>query len=163
MLNYYCVRLSEAVALRCSVKKVPLKTAKNLQENSYARGLRLWHRCFPVNFAKFFRTTFFRRTSPVAASRLFVSSFYSYGKLWFLAVKILFCFELSCNTCQCFLTLCNIYTKTHISIYRTHIYIYRTHMSIYIISCCNFVTRKNLWICIKWNYLILSTPDCDMK
>ena len=83
--------------------------------------------------------------------------------------KYFFYFELICNTCQCFLTLCNIYTKTHISIYRTHIYIYRTHMSIYRISCCNFVaycnfvTRKNLWICIKWNYLILSTPDCDMK
>ena len=67
-------------------------------ENSYARGLqlflkkRLWQRCFPVNFAKFFRTTFFRRTSPVAASRLFVSSFYSHGKLWFLAVEIFFLF-----------------------------------------------------------------------
>ena len=83
--------------------------------------------------------------------------------------KYFFYFELSCNTCQCFLTLCNIYTKTHISIYRTHISIYRTHMSIYIISCCNFVaycnfvTRKNLGICLKWNYLKLSTPDCDIK
>ena len=83
--------------------------------------------------------------------------------------KYFFYFGLSCNTCQCFLTLRNIYTKTPISIYRTHISIHRTHISIYRISCCNFVaycnfvTRKNLWICIKWNYLILSTPDCDMK
>ena len=83
--------------------------------------------------------------------------------------KYFFYFELSCNTCQCFLTLCNIYTETHISTYRTHIFMYRTHISIYRISCCNFVThgsfvtRKNLWICLKWNYLKLSTPDYDIK
>ena len=29
---------------------------------------RLWHRCFPMNFAKFLRTPFFYRTPPVAAS-----------------------------------------------------------------------------------------------
>ena len=29
---------------------------------------RLWHRCFPVNFAKFIRTHFFYRTPLVAAS-----------------------------------------------------------------------------------------------
>ena len=28
----------------------------------------LWHMCFPVNFAKFLRTSFFDRTPPVAAS-----------------------------------------------------------------------------------------------
>ena len=28
---------------------------------------RLWYRCFPVNFAKFFKNTFFSRTPPVAA------------------------------------------------------------------------------------------------
>ena len=28
----------------------------------------LWHRCFPVNFAKFLRALFFYRTPPVAAS-----------------------------------------------------------------------------------------------
>ena len=63
--HHHCVRLSEAVAHRCSLKKVLLKIAKNFQKNSHARGLqlylkkRLWHRCFPVNFAKFLRTTFF--------------------------------------------------------------------------------------------------------
>ena len=29
---------------------------------------RLWHRCFPVEFAKFLRTTFLYRTPPVATS-----------------------------------------------------------------------------------------------
>ena len=28
----------------------------------------LWHKRFPVNFAKFLRTHFFNRTTPVAAS-----------------------------------------------------------------------------------------------
>ena len=94
--HYYCVRLWEAVAHRYFLKKVLLKIAKNFQKNSYARDLqlyfkkRLWHRCFPVNFAKFLRTTFFRRTSLVAASRLIASSFYSYGKLWLLTVEISF-------------------------------------------------------------------------
>ena len=38
---------------------------------------RLWHRCFPVNFAKFLRTLFFHRTPLVAASEvnLFVREF----------------------------------------------------------------------------------------
>ena len=31
--------------------------------------MRFWHSCFPVSFAKFFRTPFFSRTSPVAASK----------------------------------------------------------------------------------------------
>ena len=148
--HYYCVRLSEAVAHRYFLKKVLLKTAKNFQKNSYARDLqlylkkRLWYRCFPVNFAKFLRTTFFRRSSSSAASRLIVSSFYSYGKLRLLTVEIFFFyFELGCNTCQCFSTLCNIYTKTHISIYRTHIYIYRISCCNFV-GYCNFVTRKNL-------------------
>ena len=39
---HYCVRLSEAVAYRCSMKKVLLKIPKNLQEHSYARGLQLY-------------------------------------------------------------------------------------------------------------------------
>ena len=51
----------EAVLWRCSVKNVFLEISQNSQENTCARiaGLRinlknkLWHRCFPVNFAKF--------------------------------------------------------------------------------------------------------------
>ena len=33
---------------------------------------RLWHRCFPVNFAKFLRTTFSYRTPPLATSVVFI-------------------------------------------------------------------------------------------
>ena len=63
----------EVVAHRCSVKKVFLEILQNSQGNVCARvsfsiklqapitllKKRLWHRCFPVNFAKFLRTTFF--------------------------------------------------------------------------------------------------------
>ena len=42
---------------RCSVPATLLKK-------------RFWHRCFPVNFAKFSRTAFLYRTSQVAASDL---------------------------------------------------------------------------------------------
>ena len=53
--------LIEAVVRRCSVKKVFLEILQNSQENTCARvsvKKRLWHRCFPVNFAKFLRTPF---------------------------------------------------------------------------------------------------------
>ena len=42
---------TEAVARRCSIKKVFLRPAILLKK-------RLWHRCFPVNFEKFLRTPF---------------------------------------------------------------------------------------------------------
>ena len=56
-------------------KKVFLKVLQNSQENTCARvsfliELQAWHRCFPVNFAKFLRTPFLYRTPPVAASVL---------------------------------------------------------------------------------------------
>ena len=60
---------SEAVARRCSVKKVFLKISQYSQENTCARvslliklqadaklKKRIQYRCFPVNFAKFLRT-----------------------------------------------------------------------------------------------------------
>ena len=66
---------TEAVVQRCSVKKVFLEISQNLQENARARisffskvaGLRPatllkkrpWYWCFPVNFTKFLRTTFY--------------------------------------------------------------------------------------------------------
>ena len=55
---------AEVVVQRCSVKKVFLEILSNSQENTWARvsfliSCRLWHRCFPVNFAKFLRTPFF--------------------------------------------------------------------------------------------------------
>ena len=61
----------EAVVQRCSVKQVFLKISKNLQENICVKRAffskvaatpatllekRVWHRFFPVNFAKFLRT-----------------------------------------------------------------------------------------------------------
>ena len=76
---------SEAVAQKCSVKKVFLEISQNSQENNRGQSLscnkvagpacnfikketlarpstllkkRLWHRCFPVNFEKFLRTPF---------------------------------------------------------------------------------------------------------
>ena len=48
---YYLMYTSEAVVRRCSVQKSFLKISKSSQENA-------WHRCFPVNFAKFLRTFF---------------------------------------------------------------------------------------------------------
>ena len=64
---------TEAVARRCSVKKVILEISQYSQKNTCARvsfifssGLRpaslfkkrLWHRYFPVSFVKFLRTLF---------------------------------------------------------------------------------------------------------
>ena len=60
----------EAGARRRSVKKVFLEISQNSLENTCHRASfliklqtlfkkRLWHRCFPVNFAKFLRTPFF--------------------------------------------------------------------------------------------------------
>ena len=43
-------------------KKVLFEISQNSQENTFARSSflkkKLWHRCFPVNFAKFLRTSF---------------------------------------------------------------------------------------------------------
>ena len=56
---------------RCSVRNFATLTGKHLcqslflvklQTSSPAK-MRLWHRCFPVNFAKFLRTPFFKNTS----------------------------------------------------------------------------------------------------
>ena len=52
---------SEAVVRRCSDKKIFLNISQNSQENTAPATLlqnRLWHRCFPVNLAKFLRTPF---------------------------------------------------------------------------------------------------------
>ena len=73
------VLLSEAVAQKCSVKKVFSEFSQNSQENTCASVSvfnkvaalrpatllknRLWHRCFHVNFAKSLRTTFLKEYS----------------------------------------------------------------------------------------------------
>ena len=59
-------------AVVCSVKKVFLKISQNSQQSNCARVsflikfqawrlVSLWHRCFPVNFAKFLKTDFFTK------------------------------------------------------------------------------------------------------
>ena len=61
----------EAIAQRCSVKNALFEILQNSQESTYARvsfliklqpetllKKKLWHRCFPPNFAKFQRTPF---------------------------------------------------------------------------------------------------------
>ena len=57
---------SETVVRRCSVEKVFLEISQNSQENTCARisfliklQKRLWHRYFPVYFAKFLRPPLF--------------------------------------------------------------------------------------------------------
>ena len=47
---------------------------------------RLWHMCFPVNFARFLRATLFFRTSLVAASAIQTSKIGALSKMseWFL-------------------------------------------------------------------------------
>ena len=63
--------LAEAVARSCSVKKVVLEISQNSQENKCTRvpflipllKKRLWHRCSPVYFVKFLRTSFLQNTS----------------------------------------------------------------------------------------------------
>ena len=74
---------------RCFVKNMFLEISQNLQENACTRASflintlvkkRLWHRCFPVNFAKFLRTPFLQKNSgrlreKWSCSELFLSPF----------------------------------------------------------------------------------------
>ena len=63
-------KLTEAVARRCSVKKVFCEKGV-LKPFAKFTGKHLCERCFPVYFAEFFRTPFFKEyTPPVAASKL---------------------------------------------------------------------------------------------
>ena len=59
---YHVTYASEAVVKSCSVKKASLEISQISRENACARACflkkRLWHRCFPVNFSKFLRTSF---------------------------------------------------------------------------------------------------------
>ena len=68
--NLQKYQASEAATIRCSVKKGVLRNfakfaGKHLCQSLFfnkVAGLRLWHRCFPVNFAKFLRTPFLQNT-----------------------------------------------------------------------------------------------------
>ena len=82
------MQYTEAVARKRSVKKMFLEISQNSQENTSAKDSfltklqalclrratllkkRLWHRCFPVNFAKFLRTTFLTEHIRATASIL---------------------------------------------------------------------------------------------
>ena len=75
----YKDNITEAVVQRCSVRRVFLKnlkknTRKHLCQSLYFNKVaslrsatplkkRLWHRCFPVDFAEFLRTPFLQNTS----------------------------------------------------------------------------------------------------
>ena len=70
--SVFQILLADAVARRCSVKKVLLKnfgkfTGKHLCQslffNEYLLKKRLWHRYFLMNFLKFLRTPFLQNTS----------------------------------------------------------------------------------------------------
>ena len=89
---------------RCFVKNVFLEMSQNLQKNICARvffnkvaGLRpatlfkkrLWHKCFPGNFAKFLRTPFLQNTS----DRMLLCRFHllaEFCKLRFLSILLSF-------------------------------------------------------------------------
>ena len=63
--HLFCiVEFEEAVIQRCSVQQMFLEISQNSQENTISRvsfliKLRLWHRCFPVNFVKFLKEHLF--------------------------------------------------------------------------------------------------------
>ena len=74
MYEYGYRQNTKAVVQSCFVKKVFLEFSQNSQEKTCARVFfnkvaelkpapllkkRLWHRCFPVNFVKYLRTSFF--------------------------------------------------------------------------------------------------------
>ena len=73
-LNRSSQTITKVVARSYSVKTVFLKISKNSQENTFVRisflikltflKRRLWHRCFPVNFVKFLRTSFLKEHLP---------------------------------------------------------------------------------------------------
>ena len=68
----YCnVRISEAIVLNCSVKKMFLKILPSPQVFPLAQEL-------PVNF-DILKNTFLRRTSPVAASGIYINRTSSLG------------------------------------------------------------------------------------
>ena len=70
ILCLFRARCSKTVECRFTLKRqkqppeVFCKISQNSQESTSARASflkkKLWHRCFPVNFAKFLRTTFYR-------------------------------------------------------------------------------------------------------
>ena len=87
--NLYFSKIKETVARRYSVKKLLLKPSQNSQENtcdrvSFLKKI-LWHRCFPVNFAKFLRIPFFilsSRSRTHSPSRPFSTTNHACGSMY---------------------------------------------------------------------------------
>ena len=52
------MQISEAVVRKCSAKKMFLEIVLRCLKPATLLKKRHWHRCFPVNFAKFLRTPF---------------------------------------------------------------------------------------------------------
>ena len=82
---------TEAVAQRWPVKKLFVNILQNSKENNCVIEFlfwkrepywkKLWHRCFPVNFAKFLRTLFYRAILVAASERILIIT-YDHRGLW---------------------------------------------------------------------------------
>ena len=77
---------SEAVARRCSIKKVFLKISQNLQENTFARvsfliKIQALVQVISCEFCEISKNTFFYRTPPVATSDDCLQEFFLPQKL----------------------------------------------------------------------------------
>ena len=72
MDNQLCMELTEALAQRCSVKKVFLEVSQNLQENTCANFIEkeTLAQVFSSELCKISKDTFSCRTPMVAASEL---------------------------------------------------------------------------------------------
>ena len=61
--HFFIFGMNRSSYRRCSVKKGVLKNFAKFTGKNQCQSLRLWCRCFPVNFAKFLRTLFLRTLS----------------------------------------------------------------------------------------------------
>ena len=106
-------KITEAVVQRCSIKKVLIKFLQNSQENTCARvsfliklqTWKLWHRCFPGNFAKFLGALFFIEHLWWLLLELFINGYlltffnilmivylFYFGRLaWVFHIKFFYC------------------------------------------------------------------------
>ena len=139
----------------CSVKKVLLEIQNTCARVSFLMKLQdwgFWHRCFPVNFAKFLRTRFSQNTS----GRLLLNS-KGIPQMWWivsgekgLSFLIQFCIE--------FLELC-LYQTTILQAFCKYLFLDST----YIEQCMPLRDRlQNFFLILnkfKWNWTKLtSTP-----
>ena len=92
---------------KCVLRNFATFTGKYLYQRVCFKAL--WHRCFPVNFAKFLKTLFFHRTPPVAVSelkkKLFKSQKCHLITIGFSSKRILIHFII------CYAVACSFWTK----------------------------------------------------